>query len=234
MPPKTAEEIYAELRAEYDGPFELAALAQLKVFERGDTEYSLKEIMAVVRWMEASTSPEPARAWLLWQALPRYPRRYRAWAIVLAFVLAGCTLVLFTATTALALIVTSPAPIATTGLFMGGDLPAGVVAAVQPRSLLDYPSLSAGELRRAQDVVLQQSGGFHYYRLAGATQLMGGGVRLAAQDGSLIRVEDQLVSLKPAWSPEEAVDAAGMAALAGARGSSSLSFAGAFRALTPH
>mmetsp|Transcript_133655 Transcript_133655/g.250027 ORF Transcript_133655/g.250027 Transcript_133655/m.250027 type:complete len:473 (+) Transcript_133655:91-1509(+) len=247
-PAPTAEDIYAELRGEvdanvelhaeerdYNGGLELAALARLRVWERGDKLYSVRELMDLVRWMEARTEPAPARSTILWRGFRTTKAHRRICPVVLAFLLLGAVLVAIAATTALALIITTPAPVATTGLLEGSEeQPAGLAAAMHPHSLLDYERLSAGQLRHAEDVVLQQRGDFHFYRLAGATQLMSGGIRLASQDGSVIRVEDNFVSLKPAWSLEEAVDADGMAKLESARGSSSLSFTGAFRALSPH
>lgn len=243
---RTSEEIYAELRAEvdanaelhagdrdYNGGLELAALARLRVWEHGDKGYSLQELMDLVRWMEARTEPEPPRSTILWHGFCATKPQRRIGPVVLAFSILGVVLVAIAATTALALIITTPAPIATTGMLEGSEeQPAGLAAAMHPHSLLDYEQLSAGQLRHAEDVVLQQHGDFHYYRLAGATQLMSGGVRLASQDGSVIRVEDKIVSLKPAWALEEVVDMDGMAKLESARGSSSLSFAGAFRALS--
>lgn len=222
-----------------DRPLELAVLARLRASERGPgAVYSIEEAMAAVRWLEAQLGPKPPQSFLLKLAFFNAPTRLRARAAAIVALAVVLALVLVCCFTALAWHVTKVATVDPSGVLTdvdGKQRPAAVAAAVRLHSLLDYPSLSSDELRRAQDTVLKTGGAFHLFRLAGATKLMSGGsARLVGEDGAVIRVERTQVSVALPFAREEAVDAAGMRLLDDARGASSLASAGAFRAYMPH
>lgn len=81
---------------------------------------------------------------------------------------------------------------------------AGVGQAVDHCGLADFPKLSAEDLRRVQDVAFSFNGAFHFYRVASIHQTSGGAVRIEAEDGTRLLVQDDRILFERPWLPKEA------------------------------
>ncbi|CAE7361293.1 unnamed protein product [Symbiodinium natans] len=81
---------------------------------------------------------------------------------------------------------------------------AGLGEAVDLCGLADYPKLPAQDLRRIEDVAFSLEGAFHFYRVASIHQTKGGGVRIEAEDGTRLLVQDGTVSFERRWFSKDA------------------------------
>lgn len=207
------------LEAESLSPLELGALARVRCWETGVEGYSVQEMMDIARWLEAKLAPPPPKkATSMWRPLLvlywRATSHDRAKGAALVVFIMFSFLALIAAFTGLAIEMNKQVALTTSGLLTtaadgGGRMAVGVGSAVHVHGLLDYPSLPMEDLRRAQDVTLTKNGTFHFYRVAGVTQIMGGGIRLLAEDGTVIRIEDGSVRFARPWVVEEVAEAAG-------------------------
>mmetsp|Transcript_99946 Transcript_99946/g.214037 ORF Transcript_99946/g.214037 Transcript_99946/m.214037 type:complete len:752 (-) Transcript_99946:113-2368(-) len=216
----TGPQIHAKiLEKESLSPLELAALARVRCWETGAEGYNVQEMMDMTRWLEAKLAPPaPKKSISMWRPLLmlywRASSKARAKGAALVVFILFSLLTLISAATGLAIELNKQAAVTTSGLLTvpadaGGRQAVGVGSAVHLHGLLDYPSLPMEDLRRAQDVTLTKNGTFHFYRIAGVTQIMGGGIRLLAEDGTVIRVEDGSVRLARPWVGEELAEAVG-------------------------
>jgi len=241
--PLTSAERYALLvKTEGDrmSMLDFACMARLKAWDTCADGYSLQEMMALARWLEKRLAPEPPTV-PVWRRLLTFleaTRERRRWAVIGALAFIVVALVLIGVATGLAWQFTKKVGARSSGVMTSMPTPssegqsrlASVGQAVHLHGLLEYPSLRTEDLRRVQDVVFTHRGDFHFYRVAGVTQVMGGGVRMVAEDGTLIRVSGNRVALGRPWTREEAVDAND---LYRETGGDSWASAGAFRALAP-
>lgn len=213
-------DIHARLLAsESLSPLELAALARVRCWETGAEGYSVQEMMDMTRWLEATLTPPAAEIqtsmWrpllvLYWRASSKARAKGAAMVLLLLFAL----LALIAAATGAAIEMTKQVAMTSSGLLTaeadgGGRMAVSVGSAVHLHGLLDYPSLPMEDLRRAQDVTLTHNGTFQFYRVAGVTQIMGGGVRLLAEDGTLIRIDGGAVRTARPWVVQEVIEAVG-------------------------
>jgi len=220
---RSSAEIYADLvRTERSrfGPLEFAAFGRLKAWDTCADGYSPEEMMAVARWLEAQLRPPPPKE-AVWRRLLAEIRS--AWkhltfckktAVVLMLtLLAALVFILMAIMTGAAIQTSKVVEAAADGLLTvlpeeGLDdrnrTAAVLGAAVNLHGLLDYASLPMKDLRRVQDVVFTHNGEFHLYQVAGVSRdNTDGGVRMQAQDGTVIRVNGNEVSIAPLWRREE-------------------------------
>lgn len=193
-PPDTSmirAQLFAKLCGEAETPLELATLAQMRVYEKGDKGYSMDEMMELVEWLETKLAPpkaqQPERA--LWAKFGSQRRSRILALVVLALI---CALVVISCFAGAMLEAFKVAAAEESGLITvagpDGRRPAGLADAVRLHGLAEYPSLAMDELRHAQDVVLSHDGAFHFYRVAGVSRSSDGGVRVTAADRSVVRV----------------------------------------------
>ncbi|CAJ1451595.1 unnamed protein product [Effrenium voratum] len=99
--------------------------------------------------------------------------------------------------------------VATTGGILTPDESqvAGVGEAVDLCGFLDPAFSSVEDLHRVQDVAFSANGAFHFYRVASIHQTPGGGVRIEAEDGTRLLVQDGTISFERQWLPKELVTA---------------------------
>lgn len=187
------------LQDEAASPLELAALARLRAWEPGRDTVTAEELMKIARWtatkLDARPRPTP-------NPLQNWKGRRRVYflsAILgvfsLMLVLAGC----IDAATIEGFKVASVKPsglVTTEGPGGVGRRPAAVASAVHYHGIFEYPNLPLEDLRRAQDVVISTLGAYHYFRVASVSRQVGGAVLIMAEDGSLIRVSDDRVTLE--------------------------------------
>jgi len=197
----TAAEIHQELLDECTTPLQRAALTKLNIWEVGDCDYSLDQVMDFSSWLEAKLLPPPVKP-------IRFPSASRqAACLVVALLMLGMVCFL----TALTVSIKRPAAVDAQGILRPAASVDGVAYAgevVNLHGLRDWPDLPEEELRKAQDVVLRDRGGsFHYYRVASVTRPMGGdGLRVVAEDGTIIVVEGEIAIVRRPWEHEVVVD----------------------------
>jgi hypothetical protein len=235
--PTTVDVAYVDVREKCGHePLELAALAKLKAWERGPADvYTLEETMQLIRWLEERLEAQPVQdSTHCWEAFIQSKRALRVQvfvAITLATLIALFFIGCITYGAFDAQIVTSLD--SDSGVFIvsidGKSRAVSTATLVTAHTLLDYPSLSTGELRRAQDMVFVTGNDFYFHRLSSITQL-GETLDLTGEDGTVARVENVSVRIAPAFARPAFIDANGMKSLANARGGNSLALAGAFRA----
>lgn len=226
---QTPGEAYRQLASEVQSPIELALLAKLRIWETGHAEYSLEETMELVRWLEAKLEG-PANDTLF--GLPRRGKwscQVRMKVIISVVLIAFLLLILISTFTAAAIQANKSTQIRESGLLTVDEKPVGVAQAVRLHNILEYPNLQTEELRRVQDVVFMHQGDFHFHRVGGSAKLLDGSVRLAAEDGTLINIQDSEVVLSPRYAKGQVIhlDAA-------AQQYPSWTSAGTFRTLTFH
>lgn len=232
--PQDPRDIHAKLLREARSPLEIAVLGKLRAWETGSDAYTIQDMMDVTRWLESKLIPPPPPPF--WQRYMQGVSRSRQMLVICLVIL--CLLlacVIIGALTGAFIeafkdigvnskgILTVPAP-------DGEDShrPAGIGRAVSLHGLLDYPGLPVKELRHAQDVVFTHEGAFHFYRIASMQQTRGGGVRIAAQDGTRLLVEDGFVSFERPFTSKEVMSKDS----AGAQGDS-FATAGTFKTILP-
>jgi len=216
--PWSSQSQHKKLVLDASTPLELAVLAKLCVWETGDADYKLDEMMKVARFVESKLIPPAPKP-------TRWKPRFRC-VVLVCLVFMMFLLCLFTV---LGARVSRVASVDTAGVLAKGSngaVAAGV--AVHLHSLLSYPKLPDEDLRLVEDVVLKHLGTFHYYRVASVSRLAGGSIRLAAEDGSSIRIDGNTVLLKRPYEREVLVD---MTEHENETGSDLWAHAGVFRAL---
>eukprot|EP00927_Polykrikos_kofoidii_P039397 TRINITY_DN33795_c0_g1_i2.p1 TRINITY_DN33795_c0_g1~~TRINITY_DN33795_c0_g1_i2.p1 ORF type:complete len:535 (-),score=113.28 TRINITY_DN33795_c0_g1_i2:32-1636(-) len=192
-------QLHTSLLVQAKTPVERAALGKLKTWETADSDYSLAEVMDVVRFVEAQLYTEmPPR-------LTRLRRRAFVFLGILCVVLLMCCATSFGAFLSRVVTVQDSGLLDATGAGGGGGL-AATGLAVQLHSLLRYPSLSDEELRLVRDVVLRHDSSFQFFRVALVSKTFSGGVRLEMEDGSSVRVEEGQVFLRRPWESEVVAD----------------------------
>mmetsp|Transcript_43512 Transcript_43512/g.135186 ORF Transcript_43512/g.135186 Transcript_43512/m.135186 type:complete len:307 (-) Transcript_43512:55-975(-) len=214
----TSAQIYAKLVAEQGenmSVLDYAALGRLRAWDTCEEGYSVQDLMRLVRWLEIKLTPPPPeepmwrRLLMEFSLLTRRTRVRIAVGVSFAFLM---FLIFFACFTGWALEATKVAAVSSDGVLtiagQHGPVMAGLGASVHFHGLLDVPSLRTEDLRTMEDVVLKHNGDFHFYRVAGVTQVMGGGVRIAAEDGTLIRVRGDDVTIAGPFAKEEVVDPA--------------------------
>eukprot|EP00931_Biecheleriopsis_adriatica_P103534 TRINITY_DN78358_c0_g1_i1.p1 TRINITY_DN78358_c0_g1~~TRINITY_DN78358_c0_g1_i1.p1 ORF type:complete len:452 (+),score=66.09 TRINITY_DN78358_c0_g1_i1:59-1357(+) len=202
--PQDSHDIHAALSGDAS-PLELAVLAKLHAWETSGRSYSIQEMMDVVRWLEPKLVPA-ARPRLFRWVLYGSSRNVK---LALAGVASLCVLIgfiLLAVMTGVMLDTFKHVEVTRSGVLgLPGDdfRQAGLAEAVNLHGLLEYPVLPTEDLRRAQDVVFTHEGSFHFYRVAAIEQTKGGGVRIAAEDGTHMLVQDGVVTFARPWSSKE-------------------------------
>lgn len=201
--PDPVAEIHATLREEMPSPLELAVLAKLEAWNTSGNAYTVQDIMNVVRWLEPKVVLKPRPP--LWQRILTSASPKRKFGIaVLAMLCLLLAFSLLAVMTGVMLQHFKDYGVETSGLLtLPQGEPAGVGEAVDFHGLLEFPQLPAEELRRARDVVFTHEGVFHFYRISSLQQTKGGGVKIAAQDGTRLLVEDGIVSFERPWASKE-------------------------------
>lgn len=231
-PPQDPREIHAKLLREARSPLEIAVLGKLRAWETGSDAYTIQDMMDVTRWLESKLMPPPPTPF--WQRYMQGVSRSRQMLmiclVILCLVLA-C--VIIGALTGAFIEAFKDIGVDSQGILTVPDGQdshrlAGIGSAVSLHGLLDYPGLPVKELRQAQDVVFTHEGAFHFYRIASMQQTRGGGVRIAAQDGTRLLVEDGFVSFERPFTSKEVMSKDSP----GAQGDS-FATAGAFKTILP-
>jgi len=231
-PPQDPREIHERLLREARSPLELAVLGKLRAWETAGDSYTIQDMMDVTRWLESKLMPPPQPPF--WQHYMQGVGRIRQTIVVCICIfclLFACFVVGALTSTFLGAfkdIGVNSKGILTVPDGVDSHRPAAIGDAVSLHGLLEYPALPVKELRHAQDVVFTYEGDFHFYRIASMQKTRGGGVRIAAQDGTRLLVEDGFVSFERPFTLKEvmAKDSAG------AQGNS-FATAGVFKTILP-
>mmetsp|Transcript_29720 Transcript_29720/g.74684 ORF Transcript_29720/g.74684 Transcript_29720/m.74684 type:complete len:305 (-) Transcript_29720:38-952(-) len=187
------------LQDEAASPLELAALARLRAWEGDREAITVEELMKTARWLSAKldATPRPTP-----NPLQNWKGRRRVYLVSVVAGLFFAVLAVVGLIDALTIegfkvaAVTSAGLVTTEGHGGVGRRPAAVASAVHYHSIFEYPELPLEDLRRAQDIVIRTSSAFHYFRVASVSQLVGGAVLVTAEDGTLIRVTVDRVTLE--------------------------------------
>jgi len=218
----TSAELYALLVKDEGAnmsPLDFAAMGRLRAWDTCAEGYNVQEMMSLIRWLElklAAPAPKVAISRRLFFEFAQLTPRTRTRIAVGALVLFLIALILLSAFTGWAFEATKITAVRPDGLLTisgvdGEPRLAGVGASVQFHGLLELPGLRTEDVRRMEDVVLRHREEFHVYRVAAVTQVLGGGLRIAAEDGTLLRMRGGDVTLARPWSREEVVDPAELA-----------------------
>lgn len=213
--PPSAPQIHAQLRVKAEDAVDLAALAHLRMWELGDLGYTAQELVEMAGWLESKLTPAKTPSQVLWRKFRRSSLSRSACVVlgVVFAIIAFC--VLIAAGTGLALEVSKVLVHRNPGVLAApvSEQPAvdrvvSTGVAVRLHGLMDYPSLPNEELRRVTDVTFKHQGAMYFFRVASVTRLMNGGVRLVAQDGTIIRVQGDRADMTRPWQPEEVLNIA--------------------------
>lgn len=221
--PRSSAEIYTDLvQAERSriGLLEFAAFGRLEAWDTCADGYSPEEMMAVARWLEVQLRPPPPKEALWMRLLVEIRLSWRrlsccrkTGAVLLMMLLAALVFTLMAVFTGAAIQTTKLIEVTADGLITvlpkeGPDdrsrIATSLGTAVHLHGLLDYASLPLKDLRRVQDIVITHGGEFELHRVAGVSrESTEAGVRLHSQDGTVIRVAGNEVSIAPLWRREE-------------------------------
>ncbi|CAE8624318.1 unnamed protein product [Polarella glacialis] len=235
LQPEDAREIHGKLQNYAETPLELAVLARLRAWETSGDAYTLEEMMGIVRWLEPKIVPPVQLPF--WQRVQAASIPAKLTMTFMSLLLLGVLMLLVAAATGLLLEACKVSSVRQSGWLTFPDpfgnasaaQAIGVGQAVNLHGLLDYPSLKAEDLRRAQDVVFTHEGSFHFYRIANIAQTVGDGVKITAEDGTNLYIQSGVVSFERPWTTS-----ATLSQSADGTQGASMATAGTFKAIMPY